>query len=82
MVAVRLGAPLDLAGDALRQVRRAKSDRKLSMKADVPLAEALGPAAMLQQLALVGADLRAAGRIGTLDMLPDRTPELVIACAF
>jgi valyl-tRNA synthetase len=73
---------LDLAGEALRQVRRAKSDRKLSMKADVPLAEALGPAAVLERLALVEDDLKAAGRIGKLDMLPDRTTELVIASAF
>jgi valyl-tRNA synthetase len=73
---------LDLAGEALRQVRRAKSDRKLSMKADVPLAEALGPAALLDRLALVEGDLKAAGRIAKLDRLPDRTPELVIACAF
>ena len=73
---------LDLAGDALRQVRRAKSDRKLSMKADVPLAEALGPAALLERLALIEGDLKAAGRIGKLDKLPDRTPELVIASAF
>ncbi|GAA0542049.1 valine--tRNA ligase [Paractinoplanes ferrugineus] len=73
---------LELAGEALRQVRRAKSDRKLSMKAEVPLAEALGPAAMLDRLALIEGDLRSAGRIGKLDRLPDRTPELVIACAF
>jgi valyl-tRNA synthetase len=73
---------LDLAGDALRQVRKAKSERKLSMKADVPLAEALGPAALLERLALVEGDLKAAGRIGKLDKLPDRTPELVIASAF
>jgi valyl-tRNA synthetase len=73
---------LDLAGDALRQVRRAKSDRKLSMKADVPLAEALGPAALLERLTLIEGDLKAAGRIAKLDMLPDRTPELVIASAF
>ncbi|MFG1872594.1 valine--tRNA ligase [Micromonospora arborensis] len=75
-------ALLRLAGDALSQVRRAKSERKLSMKAEVPLAEALGPAALLEQLTLVADDLRAAGRIGKLDLLPDRTPELVIACAF
>ncbi|WP_433127204.1 valine--tRNA ligase [Micromonospora sp. CA-240977] len=75
-------ALLRLAGDALSQVRRAKSERKLSMRAEVPLAEALGPAALLEQLTLVADDLRAAGRIGKLDMLPDRTPELVIACAF
>lgn len=73
---------LDLAGDALRQVRRAKSDRKLSMKADVPLAEALGPADLLDKLALIEGDLKSAGRIAKLDTLPDRTPELVIACAF
>jgi valyl-tRNA synthetase len=73
---------LDLAGDALRQVRRAKSDRKLSMKAEVPLAEALGPAALLDRLALIERDVKAAGRIAKLDRLPDRTPELVIACAF
>ncbi|BFU42370.1 valine--tRNA ligase [Krasilnikovia sp. MM14-A1004] len=73
---------LDLAGEALRQIRRAKSDRKLSMKAEVPLAEALGPAAMLDRLARIEGDLKAAGKIGKLDRLPDRTPELVIACAF
>ncbi|SCL19365.1 valyl-tRNA synthetase [Micromonospora nigra] len=73
---------LRLAGDALGQVRRAKSERKLSMRAEVPLAEALGPAAVLDQLTLVADDVRAAGRIGTLDLLPDRTPELVVACAF
>jgi valyl-tRNA synthetase len=75
-------ALLDLAGEALRQVRKAKSDRKLSMKADIPLAEALGPAALLDKLALVESDLKAAGRIAKLDRLPDRTPELVIASAF
>ncbi|MFV2099984.1 valine--tRNA ligase [Micromonospora sp. LOL_024] len=73
---------LRLASDALGQVRRAKSERKLSMKAAVPLAEALGPAALLDQLTLVVDDLRAAGHIGKLDQLPDRTPTLVIACAF
>ncbi|MEU6204717.1 valine--tRNA ligase [Micromonospora musae] len=73
---------LRLAGEALSQVRRAKSERKLSMKAEVPLAEALGPAALLEKLTLVSDDLRAAGRIGKLDLLPDRTTELVIASAF
>jgi valyl-tRNA synthetase len=73
---------LDLAGEALRQVRRAKSDRKLSMKADVPLAEALGPAELLDKLALVEGDVKAAGRIAKLDRLPGRTSELVIASAF
>jgi valyl-tRNA synthetase len=73
---------LRLAGAALTQVRRAKSDRKLSMRTDVPLAEALGPAEMLERLALVGDDLRAAGRIAKLDFLPGAAPDLVITCAF
>jgi valyl-tRNA synthetase len=73
---------LDLAGEALRQVRKAKSDRKLSMKAEVPLAEALGPAELLEKLALVEDDVKAAGRIAKLDRLPGRAPELVIASAF
>ena len=73
---------LKVASAALTQVRRAKSERRLSMRADVPLAEALGPAEQLDRLALVAGDFRAAGRIERLDLLPDRTPELVIACAF
>jgi valyl-tRNA synthetase len=73
---------LDLAGEALRQVRRAKSDRKLSMKTEVPLAEALGPADLLDRLESIDGDFRAAARIGKLDLLRGRTPELVIACAF
>ncbi|HEY0697123.1 MAG TPA: valine--tRNA ligase [Micromonospora sp.] len=73
---------LALAGEALSQVRRAKSERKLSMRTEVPLAEALGPAAVLDRLAAVAADLRAAGRIDRLDLLPDRAPELIVACAF
>jgi valyl-tRNA synthetase len=75
-------ALLRLAGEALSQVRRAKSERRLSMRTEVPLAEVLGPAAVLEKLALVADDLRAAGRIGKLDLLPDRTTELVVACAF
>jgi len=48
----------------------------------VPLAEALGPAELLERLALVEGDVKAAGRIAKLDRLPGRTPELVIASAF
>jgi valyl-tRNA synthetase len=73
---------LDVAREALHQVRRAKSDRRLSMKAPVPLAEVLGPAAELDLLAQAAPDLRAAGGIGRLDLLPDRTDALVVACAF
>jgi valyl-tRNA synthetase len=37
---------------------------------------------LLERLALIESDVKAAGRVAKLDMLPDRTPELVIACAF
>ena len=75
-------AVLAVASEALHQVRRAKSDRRLSMKAPVPLAEVLGPAPELDLLSLAEPDLRAAGGIGRLDLLPGRTDTLVVACAF
>jgi valyl-tRNA synthetase len=73
---------LGLVGEALGQVRKAKSERKLSMRTEVKFAEALGPSSTLDRLMLAERDLRAAGRIVRLDLLPDRTPELVIVCAF
>ncbi len=73
---------LSVVSEALHQVRRAKSDRRLSMKAEVSLAEVLGPAAVLDQLSVAAADLRAAGRIGVLDLRPGRTDDLTVACAF
>jgi valyl-tRNA synthetase len=75
-------AVLSVVSQALHQVRRAKSDRRLSMKAEVSLAEVLGPAAALERLAAAAADLRAAGRIGTLDLRPGHTDDLTVACAF
>jgi len=75
-------AVLRVTSEALHQVRRAKSERRVSMRTDVPLAEVLGPAAELSLISAAEDDLRAAGRIGKLDLLPDRTPELVVACAF
>jgi valyl-tRNA synthetase len=75
-------AVLAVTSEALHQIRRAKSDRRLSMKATVPLAEVLGPPAELELLALAEPDLRAAGGIGRLDLLPGRTDSLVVACAF
>jgi valyl-tRNA synthetase len=75
-------AVLAVASEALHQVRRAKSDRRLSMKAPVALAEVLGPATVLDLLSLAEPDLRSAGGIERLDLRPGRTDELVVACAF
>jgi valyl-tRNA synthetase len=70
---------LAVVGEALRQVRRAKSDRRLSVKTDVPLAEAAGPAETLERLAAAAGDFRAAGRIGRLELAGD-APDLVVTC--
>ena len=75
-------AVLNVVSEALHQVRRAKSERRLSMKAEVSMAEVLGPAPVLDQLAAAAADLRAAGRITTLDLRLGRTDDLTVACAF
>jgi valyl-tRNA synthetase len=73
---------VDVVSRALSQVRRAKSERRLSMRTEVPLAEARGPAAELELLSRAADDLRAAGHIGRLELLPDRTDKLLVACAF
>jgi valyl-tRNA synthetase len=73
---------LDTVGAALSQVRRAKSERKLSMRAEIRLAEVRGPAAQIALIATCGDDLRAAGRIERLELQLDTGGELSAACAF
>jgi valyl-tRNA synthetase len=61
---------LRLTAAALGQIRKAKSDRKLSMKAEVPRAEIRGSA---RELALVESalpDLKAAGRVAEVILIP------------
>ena len=57
---------LTLAADALHQLRKAKSDAKASMKADVQSATIEVPAEAEKSVNLLLADLRAAGRIQEL----------------
>jgi valyl-tRNA synthetase len=71
-----------LAAAALGQVRRAKSQRHLSMKAEVPRAELHAPAATLATLADAYPDLCAAAHIGKLDEVPDKSAELTVVCYF
>jgi valyl-tRNA synthetase len=62
------------AAEALAGVRKAKSDAKQSMRADVETATVTAPA---EQVALVEAarsDLVDAGRIATLDVVPGDGP--------
>jgi valyl-tRNA synthetase len=66
-------AILGAVGAALAGVRRAKSEAKVGMRADVVSAVLTGPPATLAQIRLAEADLTAAGRIATLDFHPGDT---------
>ena len=57
---------LPLASQALFGTRKAKSDAKASMKADVTSAVMTAPAGVLERLEVLSRDLKAAGRIGAL----------------
>jgi valyl-tRNA synthetase len=75
------GGLLAVASDALGQVRRSKSERKLSLRAEVPLATVTGPAALLDLLARAEGDLRAAGRINKLEFEVDASADSVTVSA-
>jgi valyl-tRNA synthetase len=85
----QLGDPavLRLVGAALGQIRKAKSDRKLSMKAEVPRAEIRGSAAELTLVESALSDLTAAGRLAEVILIPaehgSSVPPigLVVSCA-
>jgi valyl-tRNA synthetase len=78
---------LRLTSAALGQIRKAKSDRKLSMKAEVPRAEIRGAAEELAQVESALPDLRAAGRLAEVNLVPaehgSSVPPigLVVTCA-
>jgi valyl-tRNA synthetase len=61
---------LPLASQALFGTRKAKSDAKASMKADVTSAVMTAPAGILERLEILSRDLKAAGRIGALTFAP------------
>jgi valyl-tRNA synthetase len=66
-------AMLAAVGAALAGVRRAKSEAKVGMRADVQSAVLTGPPAALERVRLAEGDLIAAGRIATLDYQPGDT---------
>jgi valyl-tRNA synthetase len=68
---------LRLAADAIAAVRKAKSDAKLSMRADIPSLRVVGPAADVDRLRSVAADLKAAGRVGEIEFVVDESAEAV-----
>jgi len=60
---------LALASQALFGTRKAKSDAKASMKADVVSANLVAPEEMISRLELLSPDLKAAGRIAALSFV-------------
>ncbi len=71
---------LTVAAGVLGQVRRAKSLRQLSMRAEVARATVTGSEAELARVADAAADLRAAGRIARLDLRPVAEGSLEVSC--
>jgi len=68
---------LAAVGQALAGVRKAKSEAKVGMRAEVARIVLAGPAAWTQRVRTAEADLRAAGRItGTLDYAEAEIPEV------
>jgi valyl-tRNA synthetase len=76
------GLRLATVGEALRQIRKAKSQRKVSMRTEVSLAEVSAPAALVEEIRLASDDLRAAGHLDKLEFHPEAAAELVVACTF
>jgi valyl-tRNA synthetase len=70
-------AALALAGEVIGQVRKAKSEAKLSMRAEVAAVLVRADPDRLALLAGVADDLRAAGRIGSLSTEDHPGPGLV-----
>ena len=78
LAAGREGDPalLVAVGEALAGVRKAKSEAKVGMRAEVPSITLAGPAEWADRVRAVEADLRAAGRMtGTVDYAEAETPE-------
>ncbi|CAB5052502.1 unannotated protein [freshwater metagenome] len=66
---------LAVSAEILSQLRKSKSEAKVSMKADIATAEISAPAADLAQAKLVAADLKAAGRVhGDFEYVESASP--------
>ena len=75
-------AVFDTVGAALAQARRAKSQRRLSMKSAIPAASVHGTVEELARLARARGDFLAATHIGTLDEVGEPDRELTVVCRF
>jgi len=69
---------LTVVGEALSQVRKAKSEAKVSMRTELASAVVRGPAASVELLAAAADDLRSAGRIADLRLEPAESDAIVV----
>ena len=74
-------AVVDDVAAALSLVRRAKSEAKVSMKAEVDLVVISGPDEMLARVRAAEADLKAAGRIERIDYTTADTLDVTVTLA-
>jgi valyl-tRNA synthetase len=73
-------AVLTAVSSVLAEVRKAKTGRSLSMRAEIPQVEVAAPAEVLAQLSRAADDLQAAGRIAKLTFSESAT--LTVHCVF
>lgn len=64
---------LATASEVIAAIRRAKSEARLSMRTEVAGVVVLGPRASLDRFELAQADVRAAGRVGTVEVREGET---------
>ncbi|MGI9005625.1 MAG: hypothetical protein ACR2FU_05405, partial [Streptosporangiaceae bacterium] len=70
------GAGRERAAEAIRAIRKAKSEARLAQKAGVSRVVVRGAVSGLAVLETVLSDVVAAGNVGEVDMVPDEGPEL------
>ena len=70
------GSLVTVASSVIRAIRKAKTDAKQSMRAPVQQVRVFGPGSELDAVAVIGADLRAAGNVDSLLLEPAADPEL------
>ena len=69
---------LALVGEALSQVRKAKSEAKVSMRTEVPTAVVHGGPADVELLSTAADDLKSAGKIADLRLEPAEVTTLTV----
>ncbi|MEO8828944.1 valine--tRNA ligase [Lapillicoccus sp.] len=70
---------LTAVGEALAGVRKAKSDAKVGMRAEITAMTLVGPASQLDRVRMAEPDLRAAGRIQAMEYaVDDSLPTLTV----